>query len=42
MDKDTEGKKILDQIAIEKFVVIDDSAYASVREMTAWEKAVKK
>ena len=42
MDKDPEGKKILDLIAIEKFVVMDDSAYASVRAMSAWEKASKK
>lgn len=41
MDKDPEGKKILDQVAIEKFTTIDDSAYASVREMTAWEKSGK-
>ncbi len=39
MDKDPEGKKILDQIAIEKFTTIDDSAYASVRKMSDWEKA---
>lgn len=41
MDKDPEGKKILDQIAIEKFTTIDDSAYASVRKMSEWEKASK-
>lgn len=38
MHKDDKGKKILNKIEIEKFVVIDDSSYNSVREMTAWQK----
>jgi len=42
MHNDEKGKKILAQIEIEKFVVIDDSAYASVREMSIWEKSQKK
>ncbi len=42
MDKDPEGKKILDSIAIEKFTTIDDSAYDSVREMSVWQKAATK
>lgn len=38
MDKDADGKKILSKIDIEKFVVINDSSYESVREMALWEK----
>ena len=33
MDKDEEGKKILSKIMIDKFVIIDDNAYDSIREM---------
>jgi phosphonate transport system substrate-binding protein len=38
MDKDEEGKKILSKIEVQKFVVINDSSYESVREMVLWEK----
>lgn len=41
MDKDEKGKRILSEIEIEKFVVIDDVSYDSVREMVAWEKKLK-
>lgn len=33
---DSEGKKILDGMMIERFVVISDSAYDSIREMKTW------
>jgi phosphonate transport system substrate-binding protein len=33
MDKDEEGKKILSGIMIDKFVIIDDNAYDSIRDM---------
>lgn len=33
---DTKGKEILNKMMIDKFVVIDDSAYDSIREMKAW------
>lgn len=42
MDKDPEGKKIINKIMIEKFVEIEDSAYDSVREMSAWENKIEK
>jgi phosphonate transport system substrate-binding protein len=38
MDKDEEGKKILSKIEVQKFVIINDSSYESVREMVLWEK----
>jgi phosphonate transport system substrate-binding protein len=38
MHKDPEGRKILDGMMIDKFVLIDDSAYDSIREMKAWIK----
>lgn len=41
MDKDEKGKRILSEIEIEKFVVIDSASYDSVREMVAWEKKLK-
>ncbi len=34
--KDEKGRKILKGMLIDKFVLIDDSAYDSVREMRAW------
>lgn len=34
--KDEKGRKILKVIMIDKFVVIDDSAYDSIREMKSW------
>lgn len=37
MDKDEKGKKIIEQIGIEKFLLIDDASYDSVREMILWE-----
>jgi phosphonate transport system substrate-binding protein len=36
MHQNTEGKEILKGIFIDRFVVIDDSAYDSVREMESW------
>jgi len=33
---DEKGKRLLDQMMIEKFVTIEDSAYDSIREMKAW------
>ena len=36
MHQDEKGKRILKGIFIDRFVVIDDSAYDSVREMEAW------
>lgn len=38
MDKDPEGKKILSEIRIERFIVPEDSSYNSVREMQKWLK----
>jgi phosphonate transport system substrate-binding protein len=38
MHNDEKGKNILNKIEIEKFVVLDDSSYNSVREMTTWQK----
>jgi phosphonate transport system substrate-binding protein len=35
-DHDERGKELLGKMMIEKFVVIDDSAYNSVREMKSW------
>jgi phosphonate transport system substrate-binding protein len=37
MHNDEKGKILLNKIEIEKFVVIDDSNYDSVREMTTWQ-----
>jgi len=34
--KDAEGKELLREMMIERFVIIPDSAYDSVREMKAW------
>ncbi|MBA4373370.1 MAG: phosphate/phosphite/phosphonate ABC transporter substrate-binding protein [Thermodesulfovibrio sp.] len=34
--EDPKGKEILNKMMIEKFVVIDDSAYNSIRDMKAW------
>jgi len=42
MDKDEEGKKILSKIEVQKFVVMNDSSYASVREMELWKKEQEK
>lgn len=36
MHKDTEGKKILSELKIEKFIVPDDKSYDTVREMSSW------
>lgn len=36
MHKDPEGKKILDELRIERFIVPEDSAYDSVRQMESW------
>ena len=33
MDKDEEGKKILSSVMIDRFLIINDSAYNSIREM---------
>lgn len=38
MDSDEEGKKILSEIDIQKFVVVNDSIYESVMEMVLWKK----
>ena len=35
MDDDAEGRKGLEAIGVERFVLIDDSAYASVRDLVA-------
>jgi phosphonate transport system substrate-binding protein len=35
-DRDKQGRMLLDKMMIDKFVVIDDSAYDSVREMKSW------
>ncbi len=34
--RDERGKELLDKMMIDKFVVIEDSAYDSVREMKSW------
>jgi phosphonate transport system substrate-binding protein len=34
--EDEKGKQILKGMMIDKFVVIDDSAYNSIREMKKW------
>lgn len=34
--RDERGKELLDEMMIDKFVVIEDSAYDSVREMKSW------
>ena len=39
--KDEQGREILKGMMVDKFVVIDDSAYNSIREMTTWIKAQK-
>ena len=39
--KDEQGRKILKGMMVDKFVVIDDSAYDSIREMSAWIRAQK-
>lgn len=36
MHKDPEGQKILSALRIEKFIVPEDSAYNSIREMQSW------
>lgn len=41
MHKDPEGKKILDGIMVDKFIVPKDSDYNSVREMEKWIKKLK-
>ena len=33
---DNKGRELLSKMMIDKFVVIDDSAYDSVREMKSW------
>jgi len=33
MDKDEEGKKILSNVKIDRFVILQDYAYDSIREM---------
>jgi phosphonate transport system substrate-binding protein len=38
---DPRGKELLNKMKIDKFVVIDDSAYDTVREMQAWIKKQK-
>lgn len=35
-EEDPEGRELLDKMNIEEFVEIDDSAYDSVREISAW------
>ncbi|GFP21561.1 phosphonate transport system substrate-binding protein, partial [Candidatus Hakubella thermalkaliphila] len=35
MDQDEEGRRILQDLMIDRFVVIDDAAYDSIREMIA-------
>jgi phosphonate transport system substrate-binding protein len=39
---DPEGKAILEKMMIDKFVEIDDKAYDSIREMSAWVKQQNK
>lgn len=39
MHEDEKGRVILDKIKIDRFILIDDSAYDSVREMRAWIEA---
>lgn len=34
--RDERGKELLDKMMIEKFIIIEDSAYDSVREMKSW------
>lgn len=34
--RDERGKELLDKMMIDKFVILDDSAYDSVREMKSW------
>ena len=36
MHMDTEGKRILDKLHIDKFILVDDSIYNSIREMRKW------
>jgi phosphonate transport system substrate-binding protein len=42
-DSDEKGRQVLGKMMIDKFVVVDDQAYDSVREMKAWldEKGIK-
>jgi len=42
MHNDPEGKKILDGIMVDKFIIPKDSDYNSVREMEKWIKKIKK
>lgn len=39
MDKDPKGKEIINKIEIDRFVVVENKCYDSVREMVLWEKA---
>jgi phosphonate transport system substrate-binding protein len=39
--KDEQGREILKGMMVDKFVVIDDSAYNSIREMNTWIKTQK-
>jgi phosphonate transport system substrate-binding protein len=39
---DPEGKEILKQMMIDRFVEIDDKAYDSIREMSVWMKQQRK
>jgi phosphonate transport system substrate-binding protein len=41
MDKDEDGRRILGKIFIDKFIIIDDSQYDSVRQMQEWLEAQK-
>ena len=34
--RDERGKELLDKMMIDKFIIIEDSAYDSVREMKSW------
>jgi phosphonate transport system substrate-binding protein len=34
--RDKRGKELLDKMMIDKFAVVEDSAYDSVREMKSW------
>jgi phosphonate transport system substrate-binding protein len=35
MDQDPAGRQVLDELGIERFVVVEDAAYAGVRDLTA-------
>ncbi len=41
-DQDTEGRQLLSKMMIDKFVLINDSAYDSIREMKSWIAAQEK